>query len=146
LVTIPRPLAREIFSSAGGTALAYSIEMNRWVGPVAVVIGGLLFLLPRASEAPSAQQVSDKPAAQTDVKESLEPPAEVAPSVRIEHRLIQIVPLPTPTLRARPVVPAVNRVTDSRKPESNHLVARARRALVGDGRYRPEPFPRPGLR
>jgi hypothetical protein len=112
---------------------------------MAVVIGGLSFLFPRSSEAPSAQQVSDKPAAQSDVKESQEPPPDT-PSVRVEHRLIQIVPQPAPIFRPRPAAPAANRRAETRKPESDHLVARARRALVGDGRYRPEPFPRPALR
>jgi hypothetical protein len=113
---------------------------------MAAVIGGLLFLLPRESEAPSAQQASAKPGAQTEVTESLEPPAEAASSVRVEHQLIQIVPPPAPAVRARPVAPASNRRADSRKPAPDHLVVRARRALVGDGRYRPEPFPRPALR
>jgi hypothetical protein len=73
-------------------------------------------------------------------------PAEPAP-VRIEHQLIRINP-PPPPQRPRPrVAYLVNRLADGKTPPappSRGLVVRAGRMLVGDGRYRPEPFPRPG--
>src|SRR5262245_31692272 len=112
--------------SAAGTALACLIRMNRWVGLLAVTMGGLLFAFPRAGEAPSAQQVTDKPAAQIEVQENLDPPAEPEPSVRVEHRLIQILPQSAPTFRQRPPIRAVNRRADSTRPAPDDIVARAR--------------------
>ena len=68
-----------------------------------------------------------------------------APAVRIEHQLIRA----TPPARVRPRVPvvsAVNRLASRtvEAPRSQSFVARASRVLTGDGRYRPEPFPRLG--
>ncbi len=69
--------------------------------------------------------------------------------IRIEHQLIQVAESPTP--RRRPPTVAVSRVASVRKPAQRSrqetqetLVVRAGRLLMGDGRYRPEPFPRPG--
>lgn len=66
--------------------------------------------------------------------------------IRIEHQLIQVTESPTP--RRRPPTVAVSRVASVRKPAQRSrqeaLVVRAGRLLMGDGRYRPEPFPRPG--
>ena len=45
----------------------------------------------------------------------------------------------------RDVVKASNRTTDSddrSEPREGNLLERAGRALIGDGKYRPEPFPR----
>ena len=66
--------------------------------------------------------------------------------IRIEHQLIQVAEPPTP--RRRPPTVAVSRVAPVRKPAQRSrqeaLVVRVGRLLMGDGRYRPEPFPRPG--
>lgn len=71
-------------------------------------------------------------------------------SVRVETELIQVVPsrgdvppLPTRTNRAAAVKLATVQKPVTR-PSSPGVVDRARRMLLGDGRYRPEPFPRPG--
>jgi hypothetical protein len=66
--------------------------------------------------------------------------------VRIEHQLIHVMESPAPP--RRPVTAAVNRPASIRKPvqraRQEALVVRAGRLIMGDGRYRPEPFPRPG--
>jgi hypothetical protein len=66
--------------------------------------------------------------------------------VRIEHQLIQVTESPAPRRRAPTVT--VSRVASVRKPappsRQEGFVVRAGRLLMGDGRYRPEPFPRPG--
>ena len=73
-------------------------------------------------------------------------PADVQPAdVQIEHQLIRVAePRPVPR---RATSTAVNRLSSVRKPEQirqDGFVARAGRLIVGNGRYRPEPFPRPG--
>jgi hypothetical protein len=70
------------------------------------------------------------------------PPEAAGPSVRIEHELV-VLPKPRPPRISRPVQWRSTRMaaaepTASRAP----LIVRARRAFVGDGRYKPEPFPR----
>lgn len=67
------------------------------------------------------------------------------PSVRVQHEYIQASPAPmappSPSRRARPSRTAP---LEPRKASSSpQFVERARRAILGDGRYRPEPFPRP---
>jgi hypothetical protein len=66
------------------------------------------------------------------------------PSVTLQHQLIQIepAPRPRPTLRLRRQLPATRLASASGPIRTDSLVARARRAVVGDGRFRPEPFPR----
>ena len=66
--------------------------------------------------------------------------------VTIEHQLIRVEESRR-TLR-RPRVAAANRLAAFTKPIQRGgqpaLVVRAGRLIMGDGRYRPEPFPRPG--
>lgn len=71
-------------------------------------------------------------------------------SVRVESELIHVIsprddaPAQRPrTNRAVPVKLAAVQKPVTRTP-SHGVVDRARRMLLGDGRYRPEPFPRPG--
>ena len=71
-------------------------------------------------------------------------------SVQVVYDLIHVTPAPT---RAAPQPPkaapavrkaAVQRAEDSdRRPDSSRLIARASRVLLGDGRHRPQPFPKP---
>jgi hypothetical protein len=128
-----------------GTPLAYNVSMRRWIGALAVAVGGLMFLFPRASEAPSAQQYGEKSAVPPRAGQDPEPPGPAAESVRIEHRLVAVQALPAPPA-ARAVARAVNARTDARPAAPQRFGSRARRVLVGDGRYRPEPFPRPTTR
>lgn len=90
------------------------------------------------------------------------PPPSVLPDVRVKHEFVEI-PLPTPRTslargRQRPnpvakkrpqaspsavtrpdVVRTAGETASDRRP---NLLIRAGRAVIGDGRYRPEPFPR----
>jgi hypothetical protein len=74
------------------------------------------------------------------------PAAKVSPapksSVTVEHQLIQVEPMPRPkpVPRLRPALPSTRLAY--LPPAQDTLVARARRKFLGDGRFRPEPFPR----
>jgi hypothetical protein len=72
--------------------------------------------------------------------------SEASAHVRVEHQLIHVMESSAPV--RRPTAAGVNRLASVRKPvqraRSEGLVARAGRLLAGNGRYRPEPFPRPG--
>lgn len=72
-------------------------------------------------------------------------------TVRIEHEVIHIAP--PPRTSARRVLPERNRslpvrfASDQRPAQRSKaptIAERATRAFLGDGRYRPQPFPRPG--
>jgi hypothetical protein len=70
------------------------------------------------------------------------------PSVTLEHQLIQIEPVepveptrrPKPAPRLRRTLPPT-RLAYGPVPQES-LGVRARRVVLGDGRFRPEPFPR----
>ena len=70
------------------------------------------------------------------------------PAIRIEHQLVEAFEPPRVALapRRRPALPArpsaVQLAVRAARPAG--LAARAGRMLLGDGRFRPEPFPRPG--
>jgi len=89
--------------------------------------------------APAPAKTSAAPAA----------PVIVAPSVRIEHELVRLPqPQAQPPAQPKPT-PRVSRpwrstrMAHATQPESRpRLLVRASRAFVGDGRFRPEPFPR----
>jgi hypothetical protein len=70
-------------------------------------------------------------------------PAPVLPEVRLEHRFIQVEPLrpekSSPRIRRGP---ASTRLAAAVADGRDTVVGRARRAFLGDGRFRPEPFPR----
>ena len=82
-----------------------------------------------------------------------ESPAGASPqatpsSVRIEHQLVEAFERPrlasVPRRRqAMPPRPSAVQFAD-RSARPAGLAARAGRLLLGDGRFRPEPFPRPG--
>lgn len=98
--------------------------------PILLVLGAMALLWPSTVDSP--------------VRAAAAAP-EPAP-VRIEHQLIRISP-PAPA-RSRPRVSStVNRLANMKPrqvPRADSFVARAGRLLMGEGRYRPEPFPRPG--
>ena len=72
------------------------------------------------------------------------PPA--ADSVTVSHEYL--------TVQSKPTRPSPGAVTRARRtlhartqrPQQTGFVVRAGRMLVGDGRHRPEPFPRPAIR
>ena len=88
------------------------------------------------------------------------PGPEPEPSVRVEHELVALPPIarvsPRPEARraargdrAPTVSAAAPRTTDPQAPapavragRDRTMLEKARRAFVGNGRYRPEPFPR----
>lgn len=99
---------------------------------IIVALSATALLWPRPAIAPiSAQQ----------------PPAD---RVRIEHELLRVVPLigsrpPRPARASRPAaVKVAGAQGEDIRSQPRGLVGRARRVLFGDGRYRPEPFPKPG--
>lgn len=67
--------------------------------------------------------------------------------VQVRHEFVTVAaPAPAPLLETRSVTPgpAAPRRTDRQGSirQNEALLSRARRAFLGDGRYRPEPFPR----
>ena len=69
-------------------------------------------------------------------------------SVRIEHQLVEALERPGVAIaprqrRAMPARPSAVQFAD-RSARPAGLATRAGRLLLGDGRFRPEPFPRPG--
>jgi hypothetical protein len=117
--------------------------MNRWVGALAIILIILVSVLGRDGETPAAQQQREaRPAvsgASSTASEDVDDP-DIVDSVRLRHELIEIKVPARATPRPRAVRPPRGPRAEARRP---HFVERARRALVGDGRYRPEPFPRP---
>ena len=67
------------------------------------------------------------------------PAAPQVESIRLEHEFIHVRPTPAPRRLSRP-----EPLPPAARPRS--FVARAARILTGDGRHRPEPFPRPAAR
>jgi hypothetical protein len=116
--------------------------MNRWVAALAIVIVILVSVFGRNGEAPAAQQQSE---IRTEGGEaSAFPPhdvgkANIVDSVRLQHQLIEVKIPARATPPPRAARPRSPRAEASRP----RFVERARRVLVGDGRYRPEPFPKP---
>jgi hypothetical protein len=100
--------------------------------PLAAVAAFLLF--PPAQLSPQGQ------AGAGPASRQLAPPP---PAIKLEHRIIEVQP---PKAVNRPprrrVAPVATRLASLQAPGAGTLVARARRAVIGDGRYRPEPFPR----
>jgi hypothetical protein len=99
------------------------------IGPVAALVA----LLPALAETP---MVKPPPA----------PALNEAPAVRVVHELVG-----ASVLIERPIEPVERRAAARRAPAapSRHtqqpgFVARARQVLLGDGRHRPQPFPRVG--
>jgi hypothetical protein len=60
--------------------------------------------------------------------------------VRVQHQILRV---PAPRAMPRIAPPAPHRLTRVTREATPHpgLMAKARRLIVGDGRYRPRPFP-----
>jgi hypothetical protein len=100
---------------------------------------------PLASDSSLGESPGPRPAG------DLAPPAAsdgpIGSQVIIEHQMIEVpMPAPPPTI-LRAVRPArstsASASPHARRDPPGPFVVRARRVLVGDGRYRPEPVPRP---
>jgi hypothetical protein len=111
--------------------------MYRHVRMVPMMMLAVLMLYPPPASAPRVD-----PAAVGPVAAPQAVPKAADPSVRIEHELVRLPkPRPQPINRAAQLRSgrlAAAELSDTRAP----LLVRARRAFVGDGRYKPEPFPR----
>ena len=133
VITLARRMA--CFAAPGcGTALACRRHMVRRAGMVPVMLA-VLMLYPPPASSPRSAQPNPRPA--VAAPQSVPP----APSVRVEHELIRL-PNPQAPKVSRPRGWRSTRLALSAAEARPPLIVRARRALVGDGRYRPEPFPR----
>jgi len=123
--------------------------MKRLTAALGVIAALALLVFPRPGEAPSAQHLRPEPAKAPDshpAGASNSTIAQPSDAVRIEHQLIQVAPKASTVPSARPSDRSTSVGRAMRTSGSHAFVARARRALMGDGRYRPEPFPRPADR
>lgn len=118
--------------------------MVRWAGLGSVAVVAVIVVLSRLDAVPMAADIPVGPASAASPARTASPAApEARPEVRIEHQVIEV---PTPAAPApilRAVAPARSVSARAGREGSAPFVSRARRVLVGDGRYRPEPFPRP---
>jgi hypothetical protein len=108
--------------------------MCRRAGLLAVVALAALILYPSpAQEEVRAPQTGVPTAALRSVP---------SPSVTLQHQLIQIEPLrrQKPAPRMRRTLPPT-RLAYATLTRPGTIAARARRVVLGDGRFRPEPFP-----
>ncbi len=114
-----------------------SLDMYRHARMVPLMMLAVLMLHPPPASSPHVGGTTVR-----TVAAPVSQPDSAGPSVRIEHELVK---LPKPR-RPRINRPAQWRSTRLAAAEpvapQAPLLVRARRALVGDGRYRPEPFPR----
>lgn len=63
------------------------------------------------------------------------------PSVRIVHELIAVPIVTTPPIRKAAAEPVTRVRLDETKHDKPGFAMQAKRILLGDGRYRPQPFP-----
>jgi hypothetical protein len=70
-------------------------------------------------------------------------PVDAPPAmrVRVEHEMVTVPLAPVGTRHAAPARPRPEIRT--LRPERYGMLARTKRAFFGDGRHRPEPFPKP---
>ena len=109
--------------------------MPRRTGLVLIVALAALTVYPP----PAQVGVRDPQAATAPASKAPQPPKA---SVTLEHQLIQVEPMrpPKPAPRLRRPLPSTRLAYGA--PHQETLVTRARRKFFGDGRFRPEPFPR----
>lgn len=110
---------------------------------VALVLLGLALLFRKDADGENRVEHADIP-----------PSAVPAPSVKVEHTLVTVDVMTSPAVQPRRSAPPAStaplaglRVSASSsalqvKAEPTGLASRARRAIVGDGRHKPQPFPR----
>jgi hypothetical protein len=112
-------------------------DMYRHARMVPLMMLAVLMLHPPPASSPRVDRTALQP-----VAAPVSQPETSGPSVRIEHELVQL-PKPRPYRINRPAQWRSTRLAAA-EPTDRHapLFIRARRAFVGDGRYKPEPFPR----
>jgi hypothetical protein len=131
------PVGTALAIGAGVTRVSGKLIITKLIVPATVIsaTAAAILLWPAAAESPVAAM-----------------PAAPANAVRVEHELV-VVPKAPPAVKqlVRPRMPRRGapavRLASVPKPlrpaSSPGFVARAGRTLLGDGEYRPEPFPRP---
>jgi hypothetical protein len=121
--------------------------MNRWTAALvaAGVCAGAVLMFPGVSGAPVDERHAKAEPVATPAGRL---PVAVSDAVQVEHEFVVARPSPrrSPEPRrqvaaARPAARAVGEVPQAQPAPG--LVTRAGRVLLGDGQYRPEPFPRP---
>jgi hypothetical protein len=99
---------------------------------IVLTLGAVALLWPATAESP--------------VGAAAAPSVPEVASVTVEHELIQVTAA-APVQPRLPSSPTVRLAAGpARSIKTGGFAVRAGRALMGDGRYRPEPFPRPGRR
>lgn len=72
--------------------------------------------------------------------------ANATRDVQVQHQLVTVTSTTSPTLSSVTAAPGRTLVARTERRQSaqpaSTVLARAKRALLGDGRHRPEPFPR----
>jgi hypothetical protein len=109
---------------------------------VPLMMLAVLMLYPPPTSSPRVELMAARPLPVPQASPGIPAsPEDAGPSVRIEHELVRL-PKPRPERINRPqwrsTRMAAAEPADPRAP----LMVRARRAFTGDGRYKPEPFPR----
>jgi hypothetical protein len=107
------------------------------IGIILVIAG-----LSRIAETPAstvAEQTSTVVPDPVETQATSVPP----PTIRVVHQLVQVPVFTSPVRTRTPPPPPIRRARIEGNPEPARLASRARRVLLGDGHYRPEPFPRP---
>jgi hypothetical protein len=131
-----------------GTILARQRDVKRslWILFLALVVLGALALFQpgSAGDVVASHETSPPPLAPVTVRHELvtvPAPAPTAPPTRTAHRADPPA-APAPTLGARPTTAGASAPAVQPASRDQSFFNRARRAVVGDGRYRPQPFPR----
>ena len=114
----------------------YLFDMYRQIRMPLIMLA-VLMLHPPPASSPRVEPTAVSPVVAPQIS-----PEPAGPSVRVEHQLVRL-PKPRPQHINRPPQWRSTRLAAAEPSESRPaLILRARRVLVGDGRYKPEPFPR----
>lgn len=137
---------RRLTTIHSGTPLAKMAPVtpprSKLILVVSAVFAVVALLSPSTAESPvvAVAQPGSPPRVLSEVEWKPEP------AVTVTHELVRVTEAVSDAPRVR--LPSAPAPLVSRKPvqsqKSEGFAARAGRVLLGDGRYRPEPFPRPG--
>ena len=138
-------MARNAVSSGVGPGMALAcsfLDMYRHGRMVPLMMFAVLMLYPPPASSPRVDPTAAGPVPLPQASPGIEAsPVGASPSVRIEHELVRL-PKPRPQRINRPQWRS-SRLAAAEPPDPRTpLIVRARRAFTGDGRYKPEPFPR----
>lgn len=141
-----RVLILVVLASAVVTWLSGGAGIRTQTGPEPALAGA-----PGGTTAPDGDFAGESASASSQPAASipLETPSD--DSVQVVYDLIHVTPAPTRSAQQPPrAAPAVRKsavqraeASSDRRTDSSRLIARASRVLIGDGRHRPEPFPKP---